>query len=127
MYFAQCLETYIRASEDARIAPDSAEQYGTYAVPKLYLHLYEKNGIVLDLDTPMEEWNGQTPFQKSQEGFSKHRSQYVMFFPRHLFGTIRHPIKKAKQIKEYSPCQWGLAHTAVGLDTVGGDMFENVD
>ena len=127
MYFAHCLETYIKDSVDPQIDPASTDIYGTYAVPKLYLHLHENNKIVLDLDTPMKELNGRTPFQKSQEGFSKHRSQYVAFFPRHLFGTIRHPIKKASQIKEYSPCRWGLAYTTVGLDTNGCDLFENVE
>lgn len=127
MYFAYCLEKYVKDSADSHVEPESAGEYGTHSVPKLYLHLYENNRIILDLDTPMKELNGRTPFQKSQEGFSRHRSQYVAFFPRHLFGTIRHPIKKASQIKEYSPCEWGLAHTTVGTDVMGSDMFENVE
>ena len=30
------------------------------------------------------------------------------------------------QIRGYSPCNYGLYHTTVGYDVIGGDMFENV-
>ena len=35
-------------------------------------------------------------------------------------------MKKAVDIKTYSPCRYGLYHTTVGLDAAGGDFFENV-
>lgn len=126
MYFAHCLEKYIKDSENDDFDYESAKKYGTHSVSKCYLHLHPSNQIILDLDTPMKELNGKSPFQKSQEGFSRHRSQYVAFFPRQLFGTIRHPITKASQIKDYSPCKWGLTYTNVGQDKIRTDMFENL-
>lgn len=127
MYFAQCLEKYINDSANPDIEERSIKEYGIYTVPKLYLHLYNKNKIVLDLDSPIKAFNGKTPFQLSQEGFSRHRSQYVSFFPRHIFGTIRHPITEAKQIVKYSPCEWGLVYSSVGFDRECRDMFENIE
>ena len=127
MYFAYCLGKYISNSTNPVIDPESTRKYGLHSVSKLYLHLHKNNRIVLDLDIPMKELHGKTPFEKSQEGFSKHRSQYVAFFPKFLYGTIRHPITQARQIKDNSPCEWGLAYTTVGPDLICCDMFENLD
>ena len=106
--------------------PDSAEQYGVWTVEKLYLHLYEKNPVVMNFDVPLEHFGGKTAFEMSQEGFACHKSQHWTWFYRWMYGTEASPVKKAVDIKTYSPCRYGLYHTTVGLDAAGGDFFENV-
>lgn len=124
MFFAKMLLDTIQFTNNPCFDVASINQYGIHQVPKLYLHLYPQNRIHINLDEPMQELDGLTPFQVSQEGFSRHRTQYVSFFPRFLFGTIRHPIKKASQIKKYSPCEWGLAYC--GCETCTSvDVFED--
>lgn len=109
--FAQELLDVIGMTGDKDIDVDSAIQYGVHVVPKVYHHLFDRNKVRIDIDTPMEELDGRSPFRVSQEGFSFHRSQYVSFFPRQLFGTIRHPIKYAKQIEKYAPTEWGCSYS----------------
>ena len=92
---------------------------------KTYLHLYEENQIIMDWDTPYESLGGKTPFEMTQEGFGCHQSQHWTWFKRWIYGNSGE-IKKATQIKTYSPCQYGLYDTIVGADKQGGDFMENV-
>lgn len=92
---------------------------------KTYLHLYEENQIEMDWDTPYESLGGKTPFEMTQEGFGCHQSQHWTWFKRWIYGN-HGEIKKASQIKTYSPCRYGLYDTLVGLDEQGGDFMENV-
>ena len=79
--------------------PDSAEQYGVWTVEKLYLHLYEKNPVVMNFDVPLEHFGGKTAFEMSQEGFACHKSQHWTWFYRWMYGTEASPVKKAVDIK----------------------------
>ena len=108
----QMLSKIVRDSVD--ICPDetlfteSAKQYGTWSVPKTYLHLYEDNKIVLDIDTPLDYFNGLTAFQVSQKAFEKHISQFWLRFHEWLYGTDDEPITLASQIDTYNPAYYGL-------------------
>ena len=107
--------------------PESAEKYGLWQIPKLYLHLYPENPIVLDYDTPLSRFDGLTAFQVSQQlGFPCHKSQqqFVMFGD-WLYG-YNGEITKASQISNYSPCQFGLYHSTVGPDVQKNDFLENI-
>lgn len=107
--------------------PESAERYGLWELPKLYLHLYAENPIVLNYDIPLDSFDGLTAFQVSQQlGFPCHKSQqrYVMFTD-WLYGYDGN-ITKASQITEYSPCQFGLYHSTVGADVRKDDFLENI-
>lgn len=104
-----------------------ADEYGTWEIEKLYLHLYEENKIVMDFDTPLERFGGKTAFEVSQEGFACHESQHWTWFYKWMYGTAERPITKASDIASYSPCLYGLYFTRVGLDAEGGDFFENVE
>ncbi len=126
VYAAAALTEAITLSGDAEKYPESAAQYGTWNVEKTYLHLYDQNQIVMDWDTPLESLGGKTPFQVTQEGFGCHKSQHWTWFNRWIYGTSDAPISLASQISSYSPCNYGLYQTNVGLDVVGGDFFENV-
>lgn len=113
------------AADEARY-PDSAAAYGPWTVEKTYLHLYPENQIVMDFDTPLDSLGGKTAFEATQEGFACHKSQHWTWFYKWIYGTDADPIRKAADIKSYSPCSYGLYDSQVGPDTAGGDFFENV-
>ena len=121
-------ETLMEAVElaaDPSYDPDSAAEYGVWDTPKTYLHLWQENELVMDWDVPLDAFDGKTAFQVSQEGFLCHKSQQWTRFRGWMLGEDT-PITKATEIETASPCLYGLYRTTVGLDTVGGDMFENV-
>lgn len=121
MVCAQLLVDAVEASADAAKFPESAEAYGVWDVPKTYLHLYYKNKITLDLDQPMENFGGMTPFEVAKHlGFPAHDSlqrHWSWFFA---------GFDAASQIVYYSPCEYGLYRTTVGEDIQKNDMFENL-
>ncbi len=126
MLLAEMVCDAAELASDASKYTDSVEKYGTHSPKKTYLHLYEKNKLVLDIDTPMDELNGKTPFQVSQKAFLKHDSQlYTWFYP-WLHGKDGSPITSSKQIRRYNPAYYGLYSSDVGNDTGKNDMFENV-
>lgn len=123
---AAALTEAIECSTDAEKYPESARKYGVWEIQKLYLHLYEENPIVMNYDLPLENFGGKTAYQVSCDGFACHKSQHWTWFYKWIYGSEENPYTKASQIKTYSPCNYGLYHTTVGTDTVGGDFFENV-
>ena len=119
--YAKMLTDAVEISGDAACHPESADQYGIWDVPKTYIHLYKENPIVMDWDQPMKSFNGMTPYQVSKKlGFPAHVSQQKGW------GWYYDGKDTAKQIKEYSPCEYGLYRTTVGPDTGKQDMFENL-
>ena len=118
-------EALVYAGDETKY-PDSALKYGVWQVEKTYLHLYKENAIVMDFDVPLETFDGKTAFEVSQEGFGCHKSQHWTWFYKWMYGTDESPIKKAADIKSYSPCNYGLYESKVGMDNIGGDFFENV-
>lgn len=123
---SKALTEALAYSADETKYPDSASKYGVWEVEKTYLHLYEENKIVMDFDVPLTAFGGKTAFEVSQEGFGCHKSQHWTWFYKWMYGTEEKPVKKATDIKNYSPCYYGLYETKVGEDNVGGDFFENV-
>lgn len=121
---ANLLTRAVEAAADSTQFTTSAELYGHYNTPKLYLHLYEQNQVVLDLDTPIDGI-GKTPFQLSQAGYACHNTQQGYWFTQWLNGN-NGEITKASQIKKYSPCKFGLYRTTVGEDIQKTDLFENL-
>lgn len=104
--------TLTKAVEQTAAMPDG------WNTPKLYLHLYEENPIVLDLDMPMtnddvpyKQLIGLTPFEIAQLGFAAHKSQQTYF-----------------SVEQTGPCdcrKFGLYRSTVGADT-GNDLFEHI-
>lgn len=124
--FSKELLKSVPLSSDPNYDEKSFNQYGCYHISKVYHHLYNKNKVNVDIDTRIKELNGKTPYRLSQEAFSFHRSQYISFFPSHLFGTIVHPIKKSTDVKKFSPGEWGLSYSIVGQDIKKDDFFEGL-
>lgn len=119
--YAQLVAEAVALSCDPEAYPESVEAYGSWDVPKTYVHLYEENPIVMDWDIPMENFNGMTPYEVSKElGFPAHSSQqkgWGYFFRGH---------DTCASIPHYNPSNYGLYRTTVGLDAEKNDMFENV-
>ncbi len=124
------LEKALELTNDKSYDEQSANNYGVWDVPKTYLHLYEKNKIVMNYDEPLEYFNGQTAYEMSKKGFSKHSSQQWTWFTKWLTGLDYHgngtAYTKATEITKYSPLEYGLYRTLVGEDKEKNDMFENL-
>ena len=116
----------VEKTDKADIYPASAQEYGTWKMPKTYIHLYEKNKIVLDFDVPLDHFGGKSAFQMSQLAFKCHTSQqrWAMFVD-WIYGKNKE-ITKATQITTYNPAHYGLYSSEVGADIAKNDMFENL-
>lgn len=119
------LRQALEISADASKYPESAEKYGTWDVPKAYLHLWSEHRITMDWDRPIAKFGGKTAYQMTKLGYACHLSQQYTWFTRWLNGDDG-SFTSAKQIGDYSPCLWGLYRTTVGYDEVGGDFFEHL-
>ena len=123
--YADLLTKALDLASDPEAFPESAEQYGTWQISKLYLHLYEENPITLDYDRPLEHFGGMTAFEVTQKlGFPCHETQYAMFRS-WLYGRSNE-ITQAVQIKKYNPCKFGLCYSNVGEDVAKNDFLENI-
>lgn len=126
MVYSDLLVKALEVSGDVSVFPESAEQYGVWDIPKLYLHLYEENTITLDYDQPLEAFDGMTAFEVTQKlGYPCHESQQWTWFTGWINGK-NGEITKASQIATYNPCLFGLYHSAVGEDVEKNDFFENI-
>lgn len=119
------LREALELTADAANYPESANTYGTWDVPKTYVHLWEERPIVMNYDIPLDYFGGKTAYEMSVAGYGCHNSQHWTWFTDWLVGTDAAPITAASQITKYSPCNYGLYRTTVG-DDARGDMFENV-
>ena len=110
---AVALTDAIEAATDANCFPDSAAQYGTWNTPKLYLHLYPKNEIVMDWSVPLQAFGGKTAMDVAKEAFALHETQQGFFY---VYG----------EGDDWDSRKFGLYRSTVGEDVVGGDVFENI-
>ena len=123
--YSELLRNAVTLTNDPEAFPESAAKYGLWEIPKVYLHLYDKNTITMDYDRPLEHFNGMTAFEATQKlGFAAHESQ-IKYFGDWLYG-YNNEITKATQIKQYNPCKFGLYHSSVGEDVEKKDLFEHI-
>ncbi len=121
MLFADLLMKAVEISMDPLEYPELAQQYGVWDVPKTYLHLYPENEIVLDLDKPLNHFDGMTAYQVTRYlGFPCHKTQFYSYLWYFSQG------ENAADITQYSPCYYGLYRSRVGADTRKNDFFENL-
>ncbi len=125
-YNTDTLRKALEVSADAAQYPQSAAQYGTWDVPKTYLHLWAQNPLTMNYDTPLDYYGGRTAYEVSKAGYAKHFSQQYTWFTGWLKGSSWAPYTKALQITTYSPLKYGLYRTTVGWDTGINDMFEHI-
>lgn len=119
---AELLMEAAQLSSEPDAFPELDEKYGCWSVPKCYLHLYPDNQITMNWDIPLESFHGLTAYQVTKErGFPCHKSQ-IKDFAWYFRGS-----ELASQVEKYSPCQYGLYQTSVGLDTDKADFFEHLE
>ena len=99
---------------DESYDPESAAEYGTWEVKKLYVHLWGENQVHMDWKIPMEETGGLTPWDIAVAAYEKHHSQAGAF--RVEFHGVY-----------FDSSLFGLYYTSVGVDETGGDFFEHID
>ncbi len=93
--------------------PRSAKEYGTWDVPKCYLHLYPDNPVDMDWRRPLDAFGGKTGFDVAEEAFRCHVSQQ----------------KTDYHVEDWGPWDnslFGLFRTLVGPDEAKDDFFEHI-
>lgn len=119
--FADILTKAVELTDDPDAYPASVEAYGIWRVPKLYLHLYDQNVIVMDWDQPLEAFGGLTAYQVTKyRGFPSHVSQYSDY-EWYMDGA-----QKATEVKKYNPCYYGLYFSSCPEDDEKKDFFEHL-
>ena len=103
----------IQLAANRRKYPRSAREYGTWDVPKCYLHLYEENQIEMDWRQPLEAFGGKTSFEVAEDAFRCHVSQQKTSY-------------RVEDWGEHSCSLFGLYRSLVGKDEKGNDFFENI-
>jgi len=113
---AHFLVQAVESAADTEQFPESAQQYGIWDTPKLYLHLYEENEIVLDVNTSLtNDPEGRTPFEIAVAAYRFHKSQHYTSYKVRQDGS-----------RMYDCRFFGLYRTLVGYDTVP-DIMEHID
>ena len=113
-----CADIVINALEraaDPRYSAKTAEKYGTWEVPKCYLHLYEKDQVRFDWKgTALEAFGGKSAFDVADAAWHCHVSQAE---------------KGRYEVYTDGPYDsqiFGLYRSTVGPDTEHTDFFENI-
>jgi len=109
---AHAIMNAVDHSMEESFYPESVGTYGTYDVPKTYLHLYSENKIRMDLRQPLDQFGGRTALEVAADAYKKHVSQQWCWF-------------YVSDDYQYSCADFGLYRTTVGVDT-GNDMMENL-
>ncbi len=113
---SMALEKAVPLAADASAYPASAELYGVWNTPKLYLHFAEENPIFLDVMSPLESFGGMSAYEVAWEAMMYHESQLV----------YKHrPTLDSIELPRYDCRRFGLVRTTVGLDT-GNDIMEHI-
>ncbi len=110
----------LEIAADATRYTDLTEKYGTWDVPKIYLHLYEKNPIYMDWEFNMPHYDNQNAWDVIATAFRKYDSQM-----KYYTGSLNN-MKKHSPSPDYDCRKFGLYRTLVGPDTGKCDFLENI-
>ncbi len=120
-----CIAAFDQAADPASF-PDTAEQYGTWEVKKLYLHLYgeEAEQTRFNWDVPLDSLGGMTANEKAEEAYAQHVTQAGQG---QKFHSVFVPFSVAEYgVKRYPNTKFGLYATRVGPDLIHDDFLENI-
>ncbi len=113
-----CADIVINALEKSgnkRVDPETAKEYGTWEVPKCYIHLYEKDRIVFDWKAmTLDAFGGKTAYEVADAGWQCHLSQVAA-------GKYEVYVDGP-----YDSQVFGLYRSKVGPDREHNDFFENL-
>ena len=102
------------AAANEKKFPRTAKAWGTWDVPKCYIHLWKENVVDMDWRRPLDAFGGKTSFEVAEEGFRLHLSQQTTDY----------------HVEDWGPWDnslFGLYRSLVGSDAAGNDFFENLD
>lgn len=102
----------VELSSDPAVYPESAEKYGVWDVPKIYLHFYPENTIEMDWERPLESFGGITAREAAALCYDKHKSQHIWGY------SVNYGEK-------WDCRQFGLFRSLVGEDTKA-DFMDNI-
>ena len=109
---AEAARNALALAADSAAFPDSASQYGLWDVPKLYLHLYAQDELIMDWRRPISAQR-RTALEAAQAAFKHHKSQ-------------NHDKYQVKDTGPHSSARFGLVRSLVGPDKQKDSFFENI-
>lgn len=112
---AYIVEKALRLAADKTKFKTSYKEYGVWQVKKLYVHMYNKNKVVMNWKKRSSSLDGKTPYQAACIAYDKHVSQ-------HGGWSMNSSI-----VKKYPNNQFGLVYSTVGKDKIKKDFFENIE
>ena len=108
-------ECFTRAADQKEFA-ESAKEYGTWQIKKLYLHEYAENRITMDWTQPLAAFGGKTGFDIAEEAYQFHATQVA----------IGHYEFQRGPEGDHDNTAFGLYATTVGPDEAGNDFMEHI-
>lgn len=111
--FTNICQNAVESAASTSYEVQEALRYGVWNVPKVYIHLWEENQIKMDWKQPLSAFGGKTGLEVATEAFRKHVTQQGHW--------------DVWDGGEWDNSLFGLWHTTVGPDVIGGDMFENIE
>ena len=104
----------LERSGNQKVDKASAKEYGTWNVPKCYIHLYEKDQVIFDWNAmTLEAFGGRTAFDVADTAWHCHLSQQHTEYQVYVDGPYDSQI-------------FGLYRSTVGTDQEHNDFFENI-
>ena len=105
----------LKRSGDPKAEKELAKKYGTWEVPKCYLHLYEKDQIIFDWEgLKLNAFGGRSAFEVADAAWHCHLSQQKTKYRVYVDGPYDSQI-------------FGLYRSTVGPDRLHNDFFENLE
>ena len=77
----------VESAADPEQYPESAEKYGVWDLPKLYIHMYPERQLVMDWHVPLRAFDGRTSLEMDVLGYACHYSQHHLVFNIHEEGS----------------------------------------
>ena len=100
-------------ASDRTAYPDQVAKYGTWKIPKIYIHLYPENVIQMDWHQPLSAFGGKTAIEAAADAMYWHKTQTDHGWAVTEGGDLDNSL-------------FGLYRTLVGQDTEKKDFFENI-
>jgi len=122
IYTQLCIDA-IEHSNNPESYPESAETYGVWELPKVYVHLQQEKEVVLDFDTPLDMFGGRTAYKVGQDAFMYEVSQ--TWYPGQMGWLYGQDL--ASEVTENPVNRYGLYYSTVGDDVNTDSIFDNID
>lgn len=122
IYTQLCIDA-IEHSNNPESYPESAEKYGVWELPKVYVHLQQEKEVVLDFDTPLDMFDGRTAYKVGQDAFMYEVSQ--TWYPGQMSWLYGQDL--ASEVTENPVNRYGLFYSTVGDDVNSDTIFDNLD